>query len=607
MTSTEHPINTRELQERFRDVYRSFFLAHEIVVSADLCFPLTPGLAWQAGAPEIFHKLPLRAYVGVRREGSPLSCRIARTQVYDSVHDAFDEAHEPPLPWPLVEAFLCTHLREQVPQLATGITIDLLIETVEQRGLSAPIASLMIAAIRLMCGEDLGVLDAMAHHPSSSAFLKHHAQANTLRAACYFGTSHGTKEYAGVVATQTPSVYFAEERQGSIQSPVEGLFPLDVSSDLDRLSQLHWWGYALSDFQCQGDFPLDVVSLHQEGFLRDYRTVASHVKQSLMPAFDALRDEACTWFEEAREGAKDGRLPAFLKETSDGAYFQQFIRGHSIKHLELLRSLIELYQEPLDTSAALHMLETIDSILNSHAPFVELPSDYTMLRIREIKRLADEMGIPVAIRALHWGKQDGNLMVYSRVKTFREPLLQLVETWSTQKTHRVFTDFLSWRDGFGSEGLKVDQHVERGRIAAAAGEGIQRLTVWNRKSGYRSSLVGMKDDVPVDVLFDASTHRVLVAGKTVTSKELPSQKATVDIFAQLFRALGSPMPGRDLPARTYSNYRNELQGKILGPLDALVEERCGKPMGAHIQGSLTEFQVTCDPRGLTIGLRENLV
>ncbi|MFA4846570.1 MAG: hypothetical protein WC654_08535, partial [Patescibacteria group bacterium] len=577
----------------------------EIVVSGDICFPFTPGLDWQAGAPEIFHKLPLRAYVGIRREGPQGTCVIGQTQVYDSVHDAFREDKEPLLPLGELKDFLDSYIRGHLKNTRTGIRIDFLVETVEQRGLSAPVASLLIAGIRLLCGaETLAQVDMFARDTKSQAFAAFHADTLKLRSQCYFGTGHGTKEFAGIVAADTPSVYFTEERRGSIEAPHDTLFPSDVSLDPERLSTLNWWGFPLSQFHCEGSFPLDIVSLYQEGSERNYRVVATHVKHSLMPSFDALRDDACRWFADVRGTSQNDRLPAFLKTIADGDYFQQFIRGHSFKHLEVLRMLITLYQQPLDSSVATRMLETIDSILHTHAPFVELASDYTQLRVREIKQRADELGIHVAIRAFHWGKQDGNLFVYSRIQTFREPLLELVRAWSQQTSHRVQADFLSWRDGFGKEGLRVDQHVTAGRVASLSGEGIRRLTTWQARTGYVSRLIGGKDQVHADVLFDAVHHRVFVAGKPVTSKDLPSQKATIAIFQTLFRSIGATVPCRELPARTYSAYRNELQGKIFGPLGAVVEERCGKPLGVHIHGSLTDFTVTCEPKGLSFGLIE---
>lgn len=599
-------MNTEGLRQRFPETYRRFFLDHEVVVSADLCFPLTPGLAWQAGAPEVYLKLPARAYVGLVRHGKEGSIFLDRMWAYDPAQDAIVPSVTDLLPRPVVHSFLQKWIQEvaghdDIP----GVKVDVFLEAVEQRGFSSPLASLLITALRLFYRvDDISAVDSLSKDVGSTVFTDTHIQAIQLRSDCFFGTAHGTKEFAGITASLTPCMYVAEERGGSIQKPMEDLFPLDVTGATEHLLELRWWGRSLETFGCQGTFPLDLV-IFGHGGERDSQTVAAHMRQSIIPQFDELRDLAQTWFGDIF-GSGGGHLPAFLKSIGDGEYFQQFIRGHTFKHLALIRALIDLYDRPLDSPRLLRLLETIDSMLNSHAPFVESPSDYTQYYIRLVKQLADELGVPVAVRALHWGKQDGALCVYSAPNTFREPLFELLAQHANDANHPAHVEFVSWRDGFGSEGLRVDQAVEYGRIAQMLGEGILKLATWRKSEGFSSRLVDRKKEVPVDVLFDLSSHRVMVAGKPVTSRELPSQKATVDIFRTLFHRLDHDVPSHELSSKTYTAFRNDLQGKIVGPLHALIQDRCGKPLGVRIHGSLTDFSVIWQPTGLSVGLLEHL-
>jgi hypothetical protein len=600
MFDASKPIESSRLQKQLSDRYRSFFLDHEIVVSADFSLPLTPGLAWQAGAPEVFLKLPRRAYVGVRFEGKAGSVKIGTCQVYDVLTDTF-HIGELELPAEAVQLGLEQHLSKMFPHTPVGCVFDFLFEGDSRSGIHAPTASLLISLMHLAFGERSQEIADV----SGALWKEIHVDALKLRSACSLGVAHGTKEYAGMVRSSGPVVYVAQERQGSIERPVDGMFPLDVSQDRDRLDDLHWWGWRLEDFGANGAFPLDVAMLYQEGITRDHVAVATHMRQSVIPGFDHLRTQALALFRSILDVPVDQR-PFFLKETSDGAYIQQFLRGHALKHIELLRRLLQLYQQPLDTGVAFHMLEMIDSVLNTHAPFVELPSEETQHVMRQLKQRADELGIPIAIRALHWGKQDGNLCVYTRTNTFREALLQLVAEYSELKQHRVCVDFLSWRDGFGVNGFMVDQDVARGKISPILEDRVKRLTTWDRRHGYRTKLLETQIPSQIDVVFDASTRRVEVAGVPLTSQDIPSQKATVELCTSLFKQIGTPVQGRTLPCRTYSGYRNELQGKIFGPLEAVVQSRCHTSLGISIHGSLTDFEVLWDPKSIRIGVIEDL-
>lgn len=67
-----------------------------------------------------------------------------------------------------------------------------------------------------------------------------------------------------------------------------------------------------------------------------------------------------------------------------------------------------------------------------------------------------------------------------------------------------------------------------------------------------------------------------IHGRKLTSEDLHSQTATVDILKILIENIGKEVSNKELPVSSYSKNKNDMQGKIIIPLLELIEKEIGK-------------------------------
>lgn len=80
------------------------------------------------------------------------------------------------------------------------------------------------------------------------------------------------------------------------------------------------------------------------------------------------------------------------------------------------------------------------------------------------------------------------------------------------------------------------------------------------------------------LLLDMVDNRIYINGKKVTSDDLFSQSATIEILTVLIANLGNDIPNKNLPSSSYSKNKNEMLGKIVLPLVELVEKELGEKL-----------------------------
>ena len=91
-------------------------------------------------------------------------------------------------------------------------------------------------------------------------------------------------------------------------------------------------------------------------------------------------------------------------------------------------------------------------------------------------------------------------------------------------------------------------------------------------------------------------------GKKFTSKDMPSQSATVEILSVLMANLGKEVTNDMLEVSSYSKNRNNILGKIIMPLNALAKEHYGKELELSCKGGLSEFHVFLQEKDILMGV-----
>ncbi len=198
-----------------------------------------------------------------------------------------------------------------------------------------------------------------------------------------------------------------------------------------------------------------------------------------------------------------------------------------------------------------------------------------------------------------------NLILVTPKDSTREYLDKLIEYVNSKISFEISLPFISWLDENDEEGVVVEKWDKI------------RLQPTYLPSGclYLYSLAVMETNVSLvaidnretleteyDILLDEDDKRIYVNGKRVTSRELPTVAATINLFTCLFSASDLTVSSFDLPDQSYFIDRNELQSKIVSPLKIYVEKTLGKHLNLKISGNIADYKVTLFSSDLKIGL-----
>jgi len=531
--------------------------------------------------------------------------------VYVPEQDLFVKRGKDYLDWGLTEEYLQNLIASLAKDSFGGVEFSFLFERPGKRGADFDIASLMVAACYALFDkqglEKIRQLSAVKHKGSDnemrSFFDALVSQSSSLIARSHYGFFPKCAAFSSSLKSKSPFVSFIEETGGTVEKRLFEHYPMDSQGEFKQVDSIKRWGFSLAELTGKKDqyFPIDVTSVHLD-FAEAYRTATESVQEVVVPGFDSLRDQLEKIFE-GKIDLSQKRLPSFLSKMGvDGILWQRYAKGQSYTLAAMITKVIQLYKNKTSTVAAIDFLHGLDAIQNISAPFEEASSNHAQIIASRIKERAREVNETVAVHIYGWGKKNTNLYVFSHSERFRKEIIQLVQELQKEMKNAIHIDFASWRDGWGSEGLKVHQCLSKSVYSEFVKPGTKELVRWTIEGELHRGAVSKVTAKEFDLFLDTTKGKIFIGGKAVTSKEIPSQKASLKILEVLMDRMGESVGNENLPVRTYSGYRNELQGKIVGPLDKVLRERLDKELGVAIHGKLTGYTVRWDPKEITIGL-----
>ncbi|MDP3771615.1 MAG: hypothetical protein Q8R16_04910 [bacterium] len=613
----EQKENTQALHARFSEVYRTFFSENDLVVSSDITYALNlSSLNWRVGGPLVCQKLPFKVYVGIRRESGGEPLRIGTAQVYYSDRKRFSEPDYELLNWKRAIPYLTSEcLAGPQKQQPSGLVLSFLLEKPEHLSFDCSLSMMVVSALALYVGavtpEEIRRMTSLSMnevHAKNSDIAKKfhdlHERAMELMAIAITPATSGSTIYANFFASEHPLIHFTEERGGTTGTRYAGLFPENVVGRERLIRQMRWWGFRLNEVaRVSGAFPLDVASISLASGNEEL-PFYEYVDRAVLPQFQELQDFSAKAFRSVH-APRSQRLPPFLKHLDvPGRFWHEYAVGRAYSGLFFIQKLLNVYQRQLSAQVIEEFLEAFTASLHLDIPPMRSPSKNVRHVMRMIEEKADAMGVPVGVRVMAEDKQDANIFVLAPTHKFRSALQDIVHDLRARFNPKVHMDFASWRDGWGSDGLRVDQFVSKGAHSAFISPASVRLTRYHARGKVDTQITVPPRIVreAFDVLIDLPSGKLYVGGRACTSKDIPSQTSTAEIMRALLEAEGHRLHNAALPESSYAKYRNELQGKIVGPLVAIAKKRLRRNLVLKIEGTLTNFWLSLDPQGFDIGL-----
>ena len=529
-------MNTKTLQASFADEYQNFFRNANLVVSAPLSFIWSGDFSGFYGGITVVQPIPRRIYIGLE----PISGESFEANetflAYDSVHGKFNQYN--------LHQGLIDSIKEAVGDKLNGQRMHLLSE--------------------VMLGTSLGALGAISAIISklisdTDNCEKIFQNAWKIATKLQQGRSSGSTTYAAIFGGDEPIVFHSQLKKywakkisqlavikGGLNWPID--FGLIYTGTLVQgqavIASAEVIKNISSDRQARIKHSLDIDTTP---FWEDYMAMLRQVTyETILTMSDMFSS-----------GTNNIPIERFFNTINQYQYLLQFL---------------EITTPDIDRiySAVHKMANKVDNIVGSGCKISGVGKGGEMLF------------------AVSYG-------------SYREKVVTMIEGLNEKYGTNVVLEYSSWQDGIGAPGLTVEQSLNEG-IKYSGLENDSRLIRIYAPKIISSKLISDNDKIvkELDLVLDNVSRKIFVKGEPVSSKQLSSQKATIEILKSLLENDERKLTNTDLP-KSYGDNRYDLHGKIAKPLSNIVDlkfEISGETYG--------DFTIKLMPFNIKIGIIDRL-
>jgi hypothetical protein len=577
-------MNSASLRKEFEAAYRDFFHRHDIVLSAPGVLTWGADISHGTSALRIKQKIPLKTFLGANLNDSG-KVTFGTFSFFSSAENGFNtrdcEAvfrNEIPKISEILEEFLVAG------GYSGGMEIDFISEAPRGHGFSSTgvISVLLSHLAHVLTGKISEGWEENPDFPKSPLFEAIWKFSLRIAWSISGGKSTGSNEYAVMAEGKAlPRVYFTSSKRSKERSATGRQQSLSGMED----SRSGPYREGLAEFLCPEE---NITELPL-----DYGIVFSGMEY----AYDEI--------ESTRERMKRerSRLNGFIAEISQKLAARDFPES-TLEHfyradwseglsrtidrtnLKILEGFDYLLKNRHDDSAVSSFIEGVKSVgLTSLSYQKENRMFFAFQHLfNKNRRFEDE---EIGILPFNTGRIGGSFLFVMKKNRSRDTLEKTV-TALREEGFSVSLDYASWRDGEGSDGVRLEQFVGSGRHSDYTKEGS---VVFSDNTGktyfaeYDAVIAGENEGI----LLDTVKRRIYVKGVKLTSKDIHSQNTTIDVLKILLENLGKEVSNTKLPVSTYSKNKNEILGKVVLPIRKLSKERFGKEIPLSCSGGITDY------------------
>ncbi len=602
----ELALNSKSLKQRHSQIYQELYSRCFLVVSTPVHFFWAGEYGAYNGAPLIGQNLPLRTYVGFERLKNRGKIEIVDL-MYVPSKDAFssqmDQIHRRKLEKYLYERAVQWLNQTDFP----GIRIHSLSEVSPGCGLGASgaFASALSVAFQLEVLR-VSVTEVQSWSnipvyllPQQRAFDRVHRLAWKISSILHDGISSGGASFMSLIGSVYPIVYYSEKRAGLTSIPADVRLPLNIGENYVLLDRLFYGGLTLDklfNLQADSSWPVEFFLIYsgERGGGRAAKTV-SEIDNELVSISDSLK-RAFAFLKSNPTIFSPVFYQQALSEGWEGLHVSYFGMNAtlSLVVLFMLKQLFELggsERTVSDLCRSLNAVHDTLKILQRTTPAIDRISHGLQNQLEEKLSVSD-----IAVKLSGAGRGGDLLVVTPGVGAL--PIVQkAIKDLNKTENASLWLDYASSRDGFEEQGVTIEQHLSERIYSTLVADGSV-LIDWYSKSGQtmltlaRDEFEKKKQAMPL--LLDLTTNDIFIKGQQLTSKDLRSAKMTVAILTILLGRVGSSLNKGDLPVSSYTADRNELQSKIISPLQAVIQKAFHGSFPIKINGPLRQYSIGLD-------------
>jgi hypothetical protein len=109
------------------------------------------------------------------------------------------------------------------------------------------------------------------------------------------------------------------------------------------------------------------------------------------------------------------------------------------------------------------------------------------------------------------------------------------------------------------------------------------------------------------IVFDTIDGKIYINNEISNHKEIRTQSGTVEIIKVLFENMGAYVNNAQLPASSYSKNKNEIVGKIILPLQELLQKKFNEKLDIECTGTIVNIDCKLTPSKTNLYLLKKIM
>ncbi len=601
---TSRKMNSKNLKKTYVQTYEKFFFENQTVISVPFVLSRSGDILNNYSGVSIKQKIPLRIYMWYTRTKTG-SIRIKNVYHLDINEYQFIESNA--LEYAPYIADINSELEKRYGKLVhgnDGIEINILTEL--PRGVWLwfwSILALLLSVIIHNIADDINEKEIKSMRTQNINEILMDTQ--YIWSKIFEDAFRFDKVIYGMVGSWTKMASFFDSPYPIISFSED----CDKTMVQDKDIVGKYYGFRLNElFKGLRDnpyLPIDYGVIYS-GKPVLLEQIAWNNYKSNQNTTKALKDDLRKLFNTHFSNLHHNRIPRFYKyliapETDE--FDATYGKLMGILSLKMLYFMSKIFSEAYEES---HMLQFLDGMKKfRQGDYVTRNSSTSFLRF--IKSFLENFHGPqqyIALSPCDSTIMGGSLVFAMPLEWFRKILVDAAD-----KTNNEFIGskviYSNRVDGVEHEWLKIEQDLKQWIFSEFMDSGsyILKMSDGQIQIGNHESMI---KKCQVGILLDMINNKMYINGRKLTSEDLHSQTATVDILNLLIKNISKEVHNKEFGISSYSKNKNDMLGKIVLPLIELIERETGKKMPLICKWSIYDFYMKLNPSDIQIAVVEKL-
>lgn len=590
--------NTQLLKKLFFFEYESFLSQCDVVVSAPILFSWAGGFLVHFGGNSMIQKLPLRTYVGIRKNSEG----IIRYQGYRAYAPYRGKFIDVP-----IENFLDSHgltklqlfLKNHFENVYDGVGYDIFILSENDWLDTCPIYVSLAICFLLSLGEiSTEMIDKFSTHfelyKDSVEFDNYfkiiwkillQVENMTTLPAC------GGEVANCVVTSKFPVLYMTEERLGGGNYDNITEYPHHIEYHQSLIVDQIEYKITVLDKYVADDFVWPIrFGIVYPGYRQmvEFRDWGKTMRKKIIEMKKFV--EANTDIFQLKK--QNGDL--FLNTLTNSTPFLRAQLGASEYYsVQIIKSFMENILnkgEIKDFIIALKQFKDVFNVIYNMNPEYKNRS-FEGKFLKNLERNAMENNSYFVQEKAIQG--DMKLLYVVSKKSFP----YFYEDFTSAEFYKegvVSLDYDSHLDGIGTEGARLEMFREKKYFSEWLTNYAKHAWINNY---VEKRLVYEKESLDtLPIMIHLPQERIYMKGKKLNTNDIISQSYTIQVLTKLMETPGGQLANNQIPLSAYSVSKNDFQHKIIRPFMTSVEKYVGTDHGIifECEGTFTEFRITLE-------------